>query len=213
MVIPTTSDAFYTPVPSTAEMQSLQQMLGGAPPHRPTIALLQLGAQSSSLRIYTSAHDLQEPVVHPLPLGLETLAVQTFRGHWPTEAQLEHGIMLVEDAIMPLAPHLPADSILVTRDPYLLDVGQHALGSAGWHPSWGGTPGLTTLRRESVETLFHQLAQQSTHATLLHRELPPSAHWAAALLFLREVLHHWQKTTLRLWHSTKTYAEVEAPRG
>ena len=58
---------------------------------------------------------------------MDLLVTRTFKQHMPSEAQLEQGIMLVEEAVMPVARLIPSSNVFVTHDPYLLDVAQHAL--------------------------------------------------------------------------------------
>ena len=128
---------------------------------------------------------LSEDERHDLPLGLETLARRRFQGRMPDALALEQGIEEVEDAIMPAAPWLPRPVHLQTHDALL-----HAIACVA-----GAQKVLT---REAVEQLFERLARQAERAGAPDSLLPQNPVWAAALLVLRECLHHWQVEELHL---------------
>jgi hypothetical protein len=192
-----TDKALEAPL-SVADMQALRDLLGDAVQPHQAIAMLDLGNQRSSLLISEgdSGHPL--PVVHHMLLGMDLLAKRTFKHHMPTEAQLEQGIMLVEDAVMPLARLIPVSNVFVTRDPCLLEVGQHALGVQDLQAAWLNSGRLPVLSREAIESQFDELARQAAHPQVPSHGLPQSPRWAAALLILREILHHWHLGTVRL---------------
>ncbi|CAB5659886.1 Uncharacterised protein [Comamonas aquatica] len=142
--------------------------------------------------LLVSDSDTSPPVRHHLPLGLQSLSQRSFQLRMPTPAQLETGIMEVEDAVMPLARLLPAHTLLATRDPLLRHLALQAVG--------GHAPGeVPAITREAIEALFERLvAQSSRHYSHQAPDLPPDPRAAAALLVLREILHHWQCTHLWL---------------
>lgn len=109
-------------------MASLRHLLGDAIQSHQTIAMLDLGNQRSRLLISEDDGGHPQPVFHQMSLGIDLLATRTFKQRMPTEVQLEHCIMLVEDAVMPIARLIPPGNVFVTRDPLLLEVGQQALG-------------------------------------------------------------------------------------
>jgi len=191
-------------------MLSLRTWLGEAVQAHQAIAMLDLGKQRSRLLISEGESGHPQPVFHHMQLGVDLLATRTFKRHMPNEAQLEQGIMLVEDAVMPVARLIPASNIFVTRDPYLLAVGQQALGVPDLQSILNETGRLPVLSREAVESLFDQLARQAVYPQIPLGDLPQSAPWAAALLILREILHHWQLGAIRLLPSFPDYAP---PRG
>jgi exopolyphosphatase/pppGpp-phosphohydrolase len=112
-----------------------------------------------------------------LQVGAQALAETVLRHDQPTPAELEHAIDLVEDALVGL--HLaPTDGDrLVTADALLL-----ALPGFGAH---GGS-----LTRDAVELLFQRLASRALGMPMAASELPPGRETAAALLILRECMHH-----------------------
>lgn len=176
--------------PSLATLQQLRMQLGTAlSPHQ---ALALFAVEGPVCTLLVSDSDTSAPVLHHLPLGLQSLTQRSFQQRMPTPAQLETGIMEVEDAVMPLARLLPAHTLLATRDPLLRHLALQAVG--------GHAPGeVPAITREAIEALFERLvAQSSRHYSHQDPDLPQDPRAAAALLVLREILHHWQCTHLWL---------------
>lgn len=176
--------------PSLAPLQQLRTQLGTAlSPHQ---ALALFAVEGPVCTLLVSDSDTSAPVLHHLPLGLQSLTQRSFQQRMPTPAQLETGIMEVEDAVMPLARLLPAHTLLATRDPLLRHLALQAVG--------GHAPGeVPAITREAIEALFERLvAQSSRHYSHQDPDLPQDPRAAAALLVLREILHHWQCTHLWL---------------
>lgn len=121
-------------------------------------------------------------------VGWQTVA-QAFGLRMPTPLSLENAIATVEDAVMPatrwlaepLAGTAPS-SILYTRSPLLREVAEAAGVALSTPP--------TRLSQQAVENLFNRMADQ-IHRHVVDTALPQRADWAAALLILREALHHW----------------------
>ena len=197
MFAPFADDALE-PQLTVADMAALRELLGDAIQPHQAIAMLDLGEHRSRLLISEGEGGHPQPVSHHMDVGIDLLATRTFKQQMPTEAQLEHGIMLVEDAAMPMARLIPPSNVFVTRDPYLLEVGQQALGVRDVATAWKASGRLPMLSREAVEGQFDMLARQAAHPHLPLEDLPQSPRWAAALLFLREILHHWQLGAVRL---------------
>lgn len=197
MFAPFADDALE-PQLTVADMAALRELLGDAIQPHQAIAMLDLGEHRSRLLISEGECGHPQPVFHHMDVGIDLLATRTFKQQMPTEAQLEHGIMLVEDAAMPMARLIPPSNVFVTRDPYLLEVGQQALGVRDVATAWKASGRLPMLSREAVEGQFDMLARQAAHPHLPLGDLPQSPRWAAALLFLREILHHWQLGAVRL---------------
>lgn len=124
---------------------------------------------------------------HQLPIGVDML-VKAFGQRMPSALALENAIADVEDAVMPAAQLLPADArLLHTADPLLRQVIRSATGN----------PQAMQASREAVESLFEVLARQAQQPGHADAQLPQTAEHAAALLILREVMHHWGMTTLQ----------------
>lgn len=197
MFLPPIDDALE-PQQSLSDMQPLRDLLGDAIQAHQAIAMLDIGDQRCRLMISEGDNGHPQPAFHYLQLGMDLLARRTFKRQMPNEAQLEQGIMLVEDAVMPVARLIPSSNVFVTRDPCLLEVAQHALGIRDWQAAWNATGRFPVLSREAIEAQFDLLARQAVHPHAPMGDLPQSPRWAAALLILREVLHHWQLGAVRL---------------
>jgi hypothetical protein len=109
--------------------------------------------------------------------GVAGLADTVFRHHPPTPAEMEQAIDIVEDALMATRVAHAARGELETSDPLL-----QAL------------PGLSDegsrLTRDEVEALFQRLASSSLGHPGAAAGLPAGGPSAAALLILRELMHH-----------------------
>jgi len=117
--------------------------------------------------------------------GVDGLADVSFHHDPPTPAEMEQAIDVVEEALM--ATHLPhaERGELVTSDPWLR-----------------GLPGLrdegASLTRDDVEALFQQLASASLGNSGALRNLPAGGRAGAALLILRECMHHLGYESVRI---------------
>lgn len=124
---------------------------------------------------------------HQLPIGIATLA-KAFGQHMPNALALERAIADVEDAIMPVGHLLPAEGgVLHSPDPLLLDVIRRATADAQ----------ATQASREAIENLFEVLTRQATYPSHIDSQLTQTAEFAAALLIMRETLHHWGLSALQ----------------
>lgn len=196
-------DKALEPQLSVQNMLSLRRFLGDAIQAHQSIAMLDIGNKRSRLMISEGESGHPQPVFHHMMLGMDLLAKRTFRHRMPSEAQLEQGIMLVEDAVTPIARLVPPSNVFVTRDPCLLDVARHALGIQDLQAAWMETGRLPMLSREAIESQFESLVQQASRPHLPLGDIPQSPRWAAALLILREILHHWQLGAVRLLPSLR----------
>jgi exopolyphosphatase/pppGpp-phosphohydrolase len=111
-----------------------------------------------------------------LRVGPQGLADTVLQHDPPTPAELERAIDLVEDALTGLH-NAPAGTGLVTTDSLLL-----ALPGLG--PQGG------SLTRDAVELLFQRLASRALGTPVPAAVLPHGREIAAALLILRECMHH-----------------------
>jgi hypothetical protein len=123
---------------------------------------------------------------HRLPIGIATL-VKAFDQRMPNALMLENAIADVEDAVMPAGRWLPAGaSLLQTTDPLLRQLIHSATAD----------PQATQASREAIENLFELLARQAQQPGHADPQLPQTPN-AAALLIVREVMHHWGLDTLQ----------------
>lgn len=186
------------PPPLTTEaLQHLRNQLGAAVHPAQAIALLEVGASGCALLISEGMHGHPTPVVHHMPLGLGLLTQRTFKKAMPTEAQLEAGIMVVEDAVMPLQRLIPPSAVLASGNPLLLGIARLAVGQRAPEAM------PTLVSRDAIEALFSRLVAQASRGWgRADPELPSAPNGAAALLILREALHHWQFNQLCLLPET-----------
>ena len=121
-----------------------------------------------------------------LPIGLATLA-QAFGHRMPNALALENAIANVEDAVMPATHWLPPDvQTLASQDALVAQLIQCATGHAD----------AKSASREAVESLFSALARQALQPGFHDLQLVQTPEFAAALLILRESMHHWGMTEL-----------------
>lgn len=212
MFFPSTDEALDAPL-SVTDMQALRHLLGDAIQAHQSIAMLDIGHQRSRLLIGEGESGHPQPVVRHMMLGMDLLVKHTFKHRMPSEAQLEQGIMLIEDAVMPVARLVPVSNVFVTRDPYLLDVAKHALGIQDWQAVWEASDRLPPLTHEAIEAQFELLARQAAHPRVPIGDLPQSPTWAAALLILREVVHHWHLGAVRLLPRLQETTHTPSPKG
>ncbi|MGL6570853.1 hypothetical protein ACSZOI_14865 [Aeromonas caviae] len=138
--------------------------------HHDTI-LLSLGNTRSQVAL-TAADGTSQTL--SLALGLDALTPGPFRRDPPTSLELEQAIMVVEDLLMPLAARIPPHPVVQLSSPVPLAA---ILGSQ-------------ELSRESIERLFGQLVAMVEGDPLASAQLPRERRIAAALLILREWMHH-----------------------
>jgi hypothetical protein len=129
-------------------------------------------------------------LVPPLPatpyaaaLGWRSVS-QAFGQRMPNALALENAIATVEDAVMPAVRALPAPPFdLQTNSPLLHQVAQVAGADMASQP--------VRLSRDATEHLFNRLADQAQRPGYAAPDLPQNPEFAAALLILREAMHHW----------------------
>lgn len=112
-----------------------------------------------------------------LHVGPQGLADTVLQHDPPTPAELERAIDLAEDALTGVHIASADSDRLVTADSLLL-----ALPGLG--PQGG------RLTRDAVELLFQRLASRALGTPVPAAELPDGRETAAALLILRECMHH-----------------------
>lgn len=138
----------------------------------------QLAAETSTV---LCTEDGMLVVRKELPLGTASLARQWMRHTPPTPLDIEHAIEQTEDVVMPLAAKLVRTEQLLLRGE----------GAALILQGVGAAPG--TERRWNlgdVEDLFNRLAMVSQGRPSGQEALPTAPEFYAAMVILRECLHH-----------------------
>lgn len=139
---------------------------------------LELGAETSTL---VCIEDGRVVLQHSLPLGTASLARQWMRHTPPTPLDMEHAIEQTEDVVMPLA------SKLVRTDQLLL----RGSGAALILQAVGAKPDeALQWNLDDVEVLFNRIAMVSQGRPSGQEALPTAPEFYAAMVILRECLHH-----------------------
>jgi exopolyphosphatase/pppGpp-phosphohydrolase len=140
--------------------------------------ILELGAESSSV---LCTEDGRVVLQQTLPLGTASLARQ-WMGHTPpTPLDIEHAIEQTEDVVMPLAAKLAR-----TEQLQLSGAGAAlVLQGVGAEPD-----AVLRWSLDEVEDLFNRIAMVSQGRPTGPEALPSAPEFYAALVILRESLHH-----------------------
>ncbi len=150
------------------------------------VVLLDMGSDISLVQRVAGAQILSS---RGFPLGVDALVRQSFRHELPQPIELEHAIDWTEEAVMPLAAHLPSGSRLILQGlgAALISDGLKANDTA-----------RRTMTIDEVETLFSRLVSVSQGRPASQETLPMNARFFAAILILREFMHHLQLTQVTL---------------
>lgn len=116
-----------------------------------------------------------------VPLSADALVRQCLRHEPPWPIELEHAIELTEDAVMPLAAQFAGSAGLILQGVGAALIA-HRLASAGI--------AQTALNLDEVEALFNRLVSVSQGRPPAQETLPTDARFFAAMLILREFMHH-----------------------
>ncbi|MBT9508572.1 hypothetical protein [Rhodoferax sp.] len=116
-----------------------------------------------------------------LDIGFRRISSEFFKHNPPTPMEIENAIMVVEDEVT------RAQEMALERAPlYSTDEVVHTMARiAGCADAL-----MDTLTIEQVERLFNQLAARSEGRPSSQVEIPDDPTFAAALLILREFMHH-----------------------
>lgn len=115
------------------------------------------------------------------PLGVDSLVRQSLRHAPPWPIELEHAIELTEEAVMPLAAQFAHSAGLVLQGlgASLIAQSLETIGIA-----------QTSLTLDEVEALFNRLVSVSQGRPAGQETLPTDPRVVAAMLMLREFMHH-----------------------
>lgn len=140
--------------------------------------ILELGADSSSVLCTEEGRVVLQQT---LPLGTASLARQWMRHTPPTPLDIEHAIEQTEDVVMPLAAKLVRSEQLLLSGP----------GAALILQGVGAAPDATLRwNLDEVEELFNRIAMVSQGRPSGQEALPTAPEFYAAIVILRECLHH-----------------------
>lgn len=115
------------------------------------------------------------------PLGPDRVARDHFKTSPPTPLAMEDAIAAVEDGVMSLRPLLPADARLLSSEATLRQIAK----LSGVEPTK-----VMRLSLEAMEATFNRLVSVVEGTPAARMGLPETPVFAAALLILRELMHH-----------------------
>jgi exopolyphosphatase/pppGpp-phosphohydrolase len=149
-------------------------------PDEGRIAVLHLGDRQVS--VFAGAREAAEPGP-PIRFdtGIGRLVERHFARGLPTALGLESAIETVEDAVMSLAAGIAGTARLWSTDPSLRAIARAA----------GHAPGADArLELDAIERVFDRLAARALGRPLSQDTLPKDGDFAAALVIVRELMHH-----------------------
>jgi hypothetical protein len=151
---------------------------------------LQIGSLQTSLRW----DDAALGSIRPLDMGLVKTAGHFFRPHPPTPLSLENGIAAIEDELFKVrhlapAPGAAQQAVLRTHDAAIHQIAAFAGADAGVMPGLPAAP-FAVLPVQAVERAFEDLVALSAGGRVSSAPWATEAEAAAALLILREFMHH-----------------------
>lgn len=159
------------------------------------LALEEKQARVTLLQFFDKYEVWERQKEYRLPLGLEPL-IQGFRGFPPDPQELEAAIEVLEEAIMPLAANLPKEHTFVCILPsgvqlaFMSDLQGRGLNAK--------VDEHLVLSREDVEDIFVRLAEVAQGGAVSASGLPRDMVFMAAVLLLREFMHHLDFTEVTM---------------
>lgn len=142
------------------------------------ISLLHIGASET-----TFTQSIDEATNFTFNIGSLQIAREFFSCFPPTPDETERAIMLTEDSIMPFSKQIMKENQLISTDKTLIEFA--ALMNI--HP----IEDKIVLPRTDMEILFGRLSALISGRPISSDILPESTEFAARLLILREVMHHF----------------------
>ncbi|MCM2345446.1 MAG: hypothetical protein NDI95_02175 [Acidovorax soli] len=116
-----------------------------------------------------------------LDIGAHKTARQFFKRSPPTPLEMEHAIATVEDEVIRAVPVLAPGTALLCADAPVREVALLA----------GLAPGeRMAMPLDAMERVFERLAAVAEGRPAVREGLPQGTDFAAALLILREFMHH-----------------------
>lgn len=150
------------------------------------VATLQVGNEQSSLAL-SATSDADRLL--SMPVGVQQLVRQVLKHSPPTPGELEAAIAAIENAVMPLHALVPANAALRSADACVWDLALAVNPAA--------QVGMD-LSIDAVEQLFDLLVALALGRPASIAGIPSNARFAAALLMVRELMHHLHFNSLRV---------------
>jgi exopolyphosphatase/pppGpp-phosphohydrolase len=171
-----------------AKLQTLYRAARAASPPGRRLAVLHLGEDQSGVALGSGTVPDQ---IMLLALGLERTARTFFKHTPPLPLEIENAIQVVEDEVMAARAAALGQPLLFTSDATIVDMAHIAGNFASDND--GNSAGVNLhMSLEQVEQLFNQLAARSQGRPASQTDIPDDLRFSAALLILREFMHHLQ---------------------
>lgn len=155
-------------------------------PSARSVTTLEIQGETSSVQRWNGRQALLR---REIQWGVDVLVRESIRQAPPQPIELEHAIELTENAVMPLADQFSGGNELVLHGMGAVLLAQ-GLEAALIH--------RTELTLDEVENLFNRLVAVSQGRPSTQEALPTDARFFAALLILREFMHHLQFVSVTL---------------
>ena len=142
------------------------------------VTVLHIGAEHTAIATGQGAEAAAWLV---LDIGAQKTARQFFKRSLPTPLELETAIATVEDEVIRAVPMLAPGTALLCADTVVREIALLA----------GVAPGeAMAMPLDAMERVFERLAAVAEGRPAVREGLPQGADFAAALLILREFMHH-----------------------
>jgi exopolyphosphatase/pppGpp-phosphohydrolase len=167
----------------SAQTRPSMPLKGSTPPNTRSSAaqpraLIDIGARRTTVVLSRGA---PTDVLLELPIGTRRIAKELFRQDPPRPAELEAAIDTVEDEVMRVAARVPAGAALLATGTFAGEI-RHAVAT--------NDQANEVISLDEVEQLFQRLASASLGNPAARQGLPPGNGFVAAVLILREFMHH-----------------------
>ena len=142
------------------------------------VTVLHIGAEHTAI---ATGQGSETSAVLVLDIGAQKTARQFFRRSPPTPLEMENAIATVEDEVIRAVPMLAPGTALLCADTVVREIALLA----------GVAPGeAMAMPLDAMERVFERLAAVAEGRPAVREGLPQGADFAAALLILREFMHH-----------------------
>ena len=143
-----------------------------------TVTVLHIGPEHTAV---ATGQGSEASGVLVLDIGTQKTARQFFRRSPPTPLEMENAIAAVEDEVVRAVALLAPGSALLCSDAVVREIAVLS----------GVAPGpLMAMPLDAMERVFERLAAVAEGRPAVREGLPQGTDFAAALLILREFMHH-----------------------
>jgi hypothetical protein len=157
-----------------------------------TFAVLHIGAEQTGIAVGHQGQGAGPQATLALAIGSHRTAREHFKHSPPSPLELEYAIVTVEDEVTRTRQLIPDGTSLYTSDALVREIAVL---------SGVGESAQMRLSLEAMERTFDRLTSVALGTPAAHHGLPSSNTFAAALLILREFMHHLQFSSITVVES------------